>query len=114
MADGSAPTTQPQAEVSIPETLKLDPGNQYHCPLTFSSRTFSFNFHLQIIIVKKYKICLLCGTPVAVFCVEILNKLTVSPPVGSTLELPWGHRALVWTAVWTCRGLGVGEVGRAS
>lgn len=43
---------------------------------------------------------MLCGTPVAVVCVEMLNKLAVRPPVGRSLELPWGHRALVWTAVW--------------
>lgn len=94
MADASAPHNSVMGYYS----LKLDPGNQYHCLLTFSPRPFSLNFHLHI--GGGGGVRLLCGTPVAVVCVEMLNKLAIRPPVGRSLELPWGHRALVWTAVW--------------
>lgn len=87
----------------IPETLKLDPGDQDYLPLTFSLRLFSLYLHLQ---VEKNRY---------VRSVVLQRLLTLRPLWWrGAWSLPGDIAALVWTAVWTDRGLGVGEVRKAS
>ena len=86
-----------------PGTLKLDPGDQDYLSLTFSLRLFSLYLHLHVEKTRYARSVVLQGL------------LTLRPLWWrGAWNLPGDIAAWVWTAVWTCRGLGVGEVRKAS
>lgn len=80
------PTTQPQAVSLYARDLETRPWKSILLATQILPQAFLLKFLLAN--RKKNEVWLLCGTPVAVFYVEVFNKLGVRPLVGKSLEAP--------------------------